>query len=90
MLFPDQDISKAKSIEERYRGLLEKRVATDPDLDLTLSVYWFPSTVWTGRDLMNNLLARPQIEISHASGAAYPQKSFDEWFKRFLILKDWT
>jgi hypothetical protein len=90
LLFPDQDISKAKSIEERYRGLLEKRVATDPDLDLTLSVYWFPSTVWTGRDLMNNLLARPQIEISHASGAAYPQKSFDEWFKRFLILKDWT
>lgn len=90
LLFPDQDVSKVKQVEDRYRGLFEKLVASRPSLVLTLSVFWFPSTAWSSKDLMSALFARPQIAIKPGAGnEAAPQKSFEDWFKRFLVLKDW-
>ncbi len=89
LLFPDQDVSRARGIEDRYREVLEKLVESTPDLKITLSVFWFPSTAWTSRDLLSSLSARPKIPIMPKSGTTAPQKNFDEWFKRFLVLKDW-
>ncbi len=89
LLFPDQDVSRARGIEDRYREVLEKLLGTKPDLNVTISVFWFPSTAWTSRDLMATLLARPKIPIMPKTGSGATQKNFDEWFKRFLVLKDW-
>jgi hypothetical protein len=64
-------------------------VGTKPDLNVTISVFWFPSTAWTSRDLMATLSARPKIPIMPKAGTGATQKKFEEWFKRFLVLKDW-
>ena len=89
LLFPDQDVARARGIEDRYRELLEKLVSTHPDLSPTLSVFWFPSTAWTSHDLLKALDARPKIRITPHAGGPSSQKVFDDWFKRFLVLKDW-
>jgi hypothetical protein len=89
LLFPDQDVAKVRQLEERYMGLLERLSATNPDLALTISTFWFPSTAWTSKDIVNALYERPRIGIRPKAGEALPQKKFEDWFKRFLILKDW-
>ncbi len=89
LLFPDQDISRAKGIEDRYREVLEKLVSANPALSITLSVFWFPSTAWTSHDLLKALEARPTMAITPNAAGTTTQKAFEDWFKRFLVLKDW-
>lgn len=90
LLFPDQDVSRAKQVEKRYLGLLGKLVASDPRLGSSLSVYWFPSAAWTASDLLATLVSRPATECRPVSGAPAEEKQqFEDWFKRFIVLKDW-
>ena len=89
LLFPDQDISKSRQVEGRYTGLLQKLVASNPELSLAISLFWFPSTAWTSQDLIETLFSRPQTLVRPGTEEPLPKKSFEEWFKRFLVLKDW-
>lgn len=89
ILFPDQDVGRAKAVENRYREVLGKFVASRPEVALTISVYWFPSLAWSGRELMAALDERPKIEIVPGAGEPAAKQEFDDWFKRFMILKDW-
>ena len=89
ILFPDQDVGRAKSVENRYREVLGRFVATRPDVTLTIRVFWFPSQAWSGRELMAALEERPKIQIVPVQEGHAASQGFDDWFKRFLVLKDW-
>jgi len=89
ILFPDQDVGRAKAVENRYREVLGKFVASRPEVALTICVYWFPSLAWSGRELMAALEDRPKIEIVPGAGEPAAKQEFDDWFKRFMVLKDW-
>ncbi len=89
ILFPDQDVGRAKAVETRYREVLGRFVATRPDVALTISVFWFPSQAWSGRELMAALEERPKIDIVPTQQEQSSGQGFDDWFKRFLVLKDW-
>ncbi len=89
ILLPDQDISRAKGFEDRYREILEQWVADSPSRKIAISVYWFPSTAWSPTELIEALCQRPKIQIEPKAGDSGSEKRFDEWLKRFILLKDW-
>ena len=89
ILFPDQDVGRAKAVENRYQEVLGRFVVTRPDVALTISVFWFPSQAWSGRELLAALEERPKIGIVPTQGEQSSGQGFDDWFKRFLVLKDW-
>lgn len=91
LLFPDQDVSKVKLVESRYLELLGRLAVTHPDLATSLSLFWFPSTAWSSQDLLKTLVSRPRLAVkpNHSPYEKKADQNFDDWFRRFLILKDW-
>lgn len=91
LLFPYQEPSKAPAIEKRYKNLLEHLLAAKTGLIATLFVYAWNGAPYSSEEILNKLLLCMPVEIAPVAEKPSdpPQRNFDDWLKRFLILKDW-
>ncbi len=88
MLYPDVDDSLSSNVEVRYKGILERLSLTDYRFQCDLSKHSFPSSSWTGEELLSQLVLKEPSKIKPLANADKELPQFEDWFKRFLMLKD--
>ena len=88
MVYPDVDESVSTNVEIRYKGILERLSLTDYRFQCDISKHSFPSSNWTGEELLAQLVKNDVLHVKPLSNADKEIPQFEDWFKRFLLLKD--
>ena len=87
-VFPDEDPAVRESISGRYRKILERLIVADFRFQCEISSHAFPSREWTGTDLLVRLAENPGVSLKPSTARDSDDIVFDDWFKNFLLLKD--
>ncbi|MCL4460095.1 MAG: hypothetical protein M1297_00010 [Nitrospirae bacterium] len=87
-VFPDEDPTFRQSIADRYRKIFEKLIVSDFRFQCTISNHGFPSREWTPREVLARLNDVKGTDVRPAIEMATDDVVFDDWFKKFLLLKD--
>ncbi|EQD35709.1 hypothetical protein B1A_18153, partial [mine drainage metagenome] len=88
MVYPDVDDGASVNVEIRYRGILERLSLTDYRFQCDISRHSFPSSNWTGEELLEQLVKNEAHPVKMLSSGDKEIPQFEDWFKRFLLLKD--
>ena len=87
-VFPDEDPSIREDIARRYQKILEKLIVSDFRFQCEISSHAFPAREWSGADLLRRLGENPVIALNPGVEVASDDIVFEDWFKKFLLLKD--
>ena len=87
-IFPDEDPTFRQSIADRYKKIFEKLIVSDFRFQCTISSHGFPSREWTPGEVLSRLNELKGTEVRPAIEMATDDVVFDDWFKKFLLLKD--
>ena len=88
MIYPDVGEGVSTSVEIRYKGILERLSLTDYRFQCAISKHSFPSSNWTGEELLVQLIKNESLQVKPLEHADKEIPQFEDWFKRFLLLKD--
>lgn len=89
-VFPDEDGEVREVIENRYKRILERMIVTDFRFQCEMSSYAFPAREWTAEELLSRLVESPGTVLHPAVEIASDDVVFEEWFQRYLLLKDFV
>ncbi|KGA94927.1 hypothetical protein ACSYAY_02665 [Leptospirillum ferriphilum] len=87
-VFPDEDPTFRQSITDRYKKIFEKLIVSDFRFQCTISSYGFPAREWTSGEVLARLNEVKGADVRPAIEMATDDVVFDDWFKKFLLLKD--
>ncbi|MHB1606621.1 MAG: PAS domain-containing protein [Leptospirales bacterium] len=87
-VFPDEDPAAKEEIADRYRKLLERLIVSDFRFQCNIFSHAFPAREWTGRELLGRLSESPGVSLKPSADIVSDDIVFDDWFKNFLLLKD--
>ncbi|MHB1287250.1 MAG: PAS domain-containing protein [Leptospirales bacterium] len=87
-VFPDEDPSVREAISGRYQKILEKLIIGDFRFQCEVSSHAFPAREWNGQDILLKLEENPVVSLKPGIETVSEDHVFEDWFKKFLMLKD--
>lgn len=91
LLFPDQEETKRPLIEKRYRDIVERMEPSGESHAVTLFSCASHPKAETSEKLMHELFMSPSVQVTPQgrTDKKHPGETFDDWLKKFQILKNW-